>query len=248
MLKYQQLICFFTSNSIPDWHLSNKKLLLYIARQSFWCLSYLKYSQKCPIYAFTFCGREAALTNVGTSVIRSPDNSSLHTYSAPGKHDMCKLVNGFKWSDPLRSNIYWVKTVAEWLCFYSHSKKVPCFFSFFILTDLILYSAFFNCVLLLTSINNRKHNACVSCFLCFCKYKNVITGWRNDLSIWYFFAQCIKKRLREPTIEDWVFSKQKLTVRPAEQVLILSHKPAVHFMLIVSVCLVFTIKRTQGQL
>lgn len=36
-----------------------------------------------------------------------------------------------------------------------------------------------------------------------------------------FFAQCIKKRLRGLTIEEWVFSKQRLTVRPAGQVLIL---------------------------
>lgn len=37
-----------------------------------------------------------------------------------------------------------------------------------------------------------------------------------------FFAQRIKKRLRIPTTEEWVFSKYRLTVRPAGQVLILS--------------------------
>lgn len=52
-------------------------------------------------------------------VILPPGNSLLHTYSAPGKCNMCKLVNGFKWSDPLISNVYWVKAVAD---FDSHSN------------------------------------------------------------------------------------------------------------------------------
>lgn len=105
-------------------------------------------------------------------------------------------------------------------------------------------------VLLITS-NNTKHNVCVCLCVGFqskCVSAKTIMESQGEETTFQcrpFFAQCIKKRLRGRTIEEWMFSKQRLTL-PAGQALIWSiltqHKPAVNSMLIVSVLSVYTKK------
>lgn len=78
--------------------------------------------------------------------------------------------------------------------------------------------------LLITS-NNTKHNVCVCLCVAFqskCVSAKTIMASQGEETTFHcspFFAQCIKKRLRGRTIEEWMFSKQRLTL-PAGQALI----------------------------
>lgn len=62
-----------------------------------------------------------------------------------------------------------------------------CFLIFYFNTDLTLYPA--SRIVYFWLLQTILQSTLFVCwFWCFCKNNNDITGWRNDLSIWYFFC------------------------------------------------------------